>query len=147
MSTFTFFESFVRDLGNGVIDLDTHTFKAALTNSAPNTDTGETLSAITEIANGNGYTTGGVTLASVTWSETGAGTGIWRFTCADFSWTSSGAGMGTFRYVVVYDDTPTSPADPLVGVLDYGSALSVPAGSTFTADVGANGLFEAQGTP
>lgn len=147
MATFTFFHSFARDEGNGTIDLDSHTFKAVLTNTAPVPGTNEVLADITQIANGNGYTTGGVTLTSVTFLETGAGTGIWRFTCADFSWTSSGAGMGTFRYVVFYDDTPTSPADPLVGYLDYGSALSIPAGSTFTVDVQTNGLFEKQGTP
>lgn len=147
MATFTFFESFVRDLGNGVIDLDTHTFKAALTNTAPDTDAHEVLASITQIANGNGYTTGGVTLASVTWAETGAGTGVWRFNCADFSWTASGGSIGPFRYVVIYDDTPTSPADPLVGLLDYGSALTLTDGNTFSADVGANGLFLASGSP
>lgn len=147
MATFTFFESFVRDLGNGVIDLDTHTFKAMLTNSAPNTDTGEVKADITEISAGSGYTAGGATLASVTWLETGAGTGVWRFTCADFSWTASGGSIGPFRYVVIYDDTPTSPADPLVGLLDYGSALTLTDGNTFTVDVGANGLFQASGSP
>jgi hypothetical protein len=147
MATFTFFHNFVRDKGNGTIDLDGDTFKAVLTNVAPDEATDEVLADITQIANGDGYTTGGVTLSGVTWLETGAGTGIWRFTCADFSWTSSGAGMAAFRYVVFYSDTPTSPADPLVGMLDYGSALSVPAGSVFEVDVGANGLFEGQGTP
>ena len=147
MATFTFFHSFARDEGNGTIDLDGHTFKAVLSNTAPDAAANETLAAITQIANGNGYTTGGVTLAGVAFDEPTPGSGIWRFTCNDFSWTSSGAGMAAFRYVIIYDDTPTSPADPLVGYLDYGSALTIPSGSAFDVDVGTNGLFLKQGTP
>lgn len=142
MATFTFFHEFKRYLGDGTIDLDTHTHKAVLTNSAPTVGTNTVLADITQIANGNGYTTGGVTLSSVTWAETGAGTGVWRFSCADFSWTASGGSIGPFRYVVVYDDTPSSPADPLIGYWDYGTALTITDGNTFTDDIQANGIFE-----
>lgn len=141
MATFTPFDEFKKYLGDGTIDLDTHTFKAVLTNSAPNAGTNTVLADITQIANGNGYTTGGVTLASVTWAETGAGTGVWQWTCADFSWTASGGDMAQARYVVIYDDTPTSPADPLVGYLDNGAGFTVTNGNTFSVDVGANGVF------
>lgn len=141
MATFTFFDEFKKYLGDGTIDLDTHTFKAMLTNSAPTTGTNTVKADITEISAGNGYTAGGASLASVTWAETGAGTGIWQFTAADVTWTASGGSIGPFRYVVVYDDTPTSPADPLVGLLDYGSAVTITDGNPFTVDVGANGLF------
>lgn len=144
MATFTFFESFVRDLGNGTIDLDTHTFKWALTNTLPDTDADETLSAITQIS-GGGYAV--QTAANVTWAETSAGSGVWKFSHDDVVWTASGADMGPFRYAVLYDDTPTSPADPLIGVLDYGSGLTVPDGGTFTLDIGANGVFQGAGSP
>ncbi len=147
MPTPTFFHSFARDIANGTIDLDTHAFKAVLSLTAPTVGTNEVLADLTQIANGNGYTTGGVALASVTYAETGGGTGIWQWTCADFSWTASPADMAPFRYVSIYCDTPTSPADPLVAVLDYGSSLTVPNGSTFTVDVGASGVLRAQGTP
>ena len=140
MPTFQFFHEFKNNLGNGAIDLDSHTFKAVLTNTAPTLGTDDELADITQIANGSGYTTGGVTLASVTWLETGAGLGVWRFTCADFSWTASGGTIGPFQYVVVYSDTSTG--DKLVGMLDYGTAISVTTGNGFTADVGASGLFE-----
>lgn len=141
MATFTFFDEFKKYLGDGTIDLDTHTFKIVLTNSAPTAGTNTVLADITQIANGNGYTTGGNTLGTVTWAETGAGTGIWQFTSADSVWTASGGSIGPFRYVVMYDDTPTSPADPLVGYLDYGSNVTITTGNTFTVDVGANGWF------
>lgn len=142
MATFTFFDEFKKYLGDGTIDLDTHTFKAVLSNTAPTVGTDTVLANITEIANGNGYTTGGVTLTSVTWAETGAGTGIWRWSAADFTWTASGGSFGPFRYVIVYDDTPTSPADPLLGLLDYGSSITITDGNSFTGDIGANGIFD-----
>jgi hypothetical protein len=141
MATFTFFDEFKKYLGDGTIDLDTHTFKIVLSNSAPTPGTNTVLADITQIASGNGYTTGGNTLGTVTWTETGSGTGIWQWTTADSTWTASGGSIATFRYAVVYDDTPTSPADPLVGYLDYGSSVTITSGNTFTVDVGGNGWF------
>ena len=140
MATFQFFHEFKFNLGNGAIDLDSHTFKAVLSNTAPTLATDDELADITQIANGSGYTTGGVTLTSVTWLETGAGLGVWRFTSADFSWTASGGTIGPFRYVVLYDDTATN--DKLVGMIDYGTSISVTDGNAFLGDVGSNGYFE-----
>lgn len=145
MATFTFFDEFKKYLGDGTIDLDTHTFKLMLTNTAPDPDNNTVRADITEISAGNGYTAGGVTLGSVTWTETGAGSGIWQFTSADASWTASGGSIATARYFVMYDDTPTSPADPLVGYLDNGAGFTITVGNTVTADVGANGWFRLQG--
>jgi hypothetical protein len=144
MATPTFFHEFKRYLGDGTIDLDTHAFKAVLTNTAPTAGTDTVLANITQIANGFGYTTGGVALTSVTWTESGAGTGIWIWSAADFSWTASGGSIGPFRYVVIYDDTPTSPADPLVCSIDYGSAITITDGNSFVGDIGASGIFDLQ---
>lgn len=140
MATFTFFHEFKNNALNGAIDIDGHTFKAVLTNTAPTADTDDELADITQIANGNGYTTGGVTLQNVAWAETGAGTGTWRFTADDFSWTASGGSIATFRYVVIYSDTSTG--DKLVGYIDSGAAQTITVGNTFTVDIGANGIFE-----
>lgn len=141
MATFTFFHEFKKYLGDGTIDLDTHTFKAMLTNSAPTAGTNTVKADITEISAGNGYTAGGVTLSSVTWSETGAGTGVWRFDCADIAWTASGGAIAAHQYLVIYDDTPTSPADPLVGYADWGSSSTIASGATRTWTT-ASGLFD-----
>lgn len=141
MATFTFFDEFGKFLGDGTIDLDSHTFKWALTNAAPTPATYDTLSDITQISAGNGYTSGGTALTSVTWTETGGGTGVWRFSAADTVFTASGGSIGPFRYAVLYDDTPTSPADPLVGYLDNGSAVTITDSNTFTIDVGSGGIF------
>lgn len=144
MATFTFFDEFLKYLCDGTVDLDGDTFKAILSDTAPTAATDTVYSDVSgnELATNYGYTAGGVTLSSVTWAETGAGTGVWQFTSADFSWTASGGTIGTFRYVIVYDDTPTSPADPLVGYLDNGSSISITDGNSFTVDVGANGIFQ-----
>lgn len=142
MSNFVFFHEFKRYLCDGTIDLDSHTFKAVLSNTAPSAANDTVLANITQIANGNGYTTGGQALTSVTWSETGSGTGVWRWNAADFSWTATGGAIADFRYVIICDDTPSSPADPLVGYWDYGTTLSITAGNTFNVDIGASGIFE-----
>lgn len=142
MAQFTFFDEFKNYLGQGVIDLDGHTFKAMLTNVAPVADTDDTASDITEISAGNGYVAGGMTLTSVTWVETGPGSGVWRFNCNDFTWNASGGNFPEFRYVVFYDDTPTSPADPLIGFVDYGTGIVLTNGNGFTVDIGAEGVFE-----
>jgi hypothetical protein len=115
--------------------------KAGLSNVAPVAATNTVWANITEIGAGNGYTATGVTLDSEAWAETGAGTGIWQFSAADEVITAAGGSIGPFRYPVIYNDTPTSPADPLLGFLDYGSSITITDGNTFTLDVGANGIF------
>jgi hypothetical protein len=140
MATFVFYHEFKNNLGNGAIDLDSHTFKAVLSNTAPVVGTEDELADVTQIANGFGYTTGGVTLTSVTWSETGAGLGVWRFNAADFTWTASGGSIGPFQYITIYDDTATG--DKLVGYYDYGTPITITDGNAFTVDIGTNGIFE-----
>lgn len=143
MATFVFFDEAKLNITNGNILLGSHTFKLALTNTAPTAATDDELADITQISGGNGYTTGGTALTSVTWSETGGGTGIWQFTSADVVFTASGGSIGPFRYAVLYSDTSTN--DKLVGYLDYGSAVTITDTNTFTADVGANGWFQLDG--
>lgn len=46
--------------------------------------------------------------------------------------TASGGAIADFRYVVLYNDTPTSPADPLIGYWDYGSTLTLNDGDSLT---------------
>ncbi len=132
MATFTFFDEAIRYIGDGTIDLDGDTFKYRLTNVAPTADTDTAASTFTAITGGS-YADGTCNKA---WSETGAGTGVWRF--ADDhnpSWTASGTDFTTFRYVVLFDDTTTSPVDAVIGYWDVGSQ-TITAGSTFTLNMG-----------
>lgn len=143
MAIFTFTDEFKRYLGDGTVDLDTHAFKAFLTNATPNVATNTVKLDVTEISAGNGYTAGGAALTAVTWTEPVAG--VWMWDSDNISWTASGGSIGPFRYVVLYDDTPTSPADPIVGFYDYGSSVTVTDGNPFTLTVAATGHFRLSG--
>lgn len=125
-SAWTKYQDFSEQLIRGVHDWDAHTFKVALTNTAP-TNTHTSLSQITEITAGNGYTAGGNT-TTVTISET---TGTTTVSGTEVVFTATGA-MATFRYAVLYNDTATSPADALIASFDYGTAISLTNGDTFT---------------
>lgn len=120
------YQDFSEQLIRGVHDWDAHVFKVALTNTAP-TATHTSLSQITEIAAGNGYTAGGNT-TTISISET-AGTTTVQGTEVVF--TATGA-MATFRYAVLYNDTATSPADALIAWFDYGTPIAMTSGETFT---------------
>lgn len=130
-------------IGNGLIDLDTHTFKCALytSSSNANTLTNTLLADLTnQVANGNGYTTGGVTLSSVTWTNS---SGTITFDAADFSWTASGSGF-TCRYAVIYDDTASG--DPLVAVCVLDSSdVTVPTLQQLIISLNASGIFTLSG--
>lgn len=135
MATFNKFNVFTYDCLAGKHDFSTQTYKVALTNSAPSAaNTG--LADITQVANGNGYTTGGTSSSmSLTTSS-----GVAKVTATDVVFTASGGSMGPFRYVVIYNDTTTG--DPLVAYYDYGSSITLGDGETFTVDFdGTNGFL------
>jgi hypothetical protein len=127
MATYNKFQDFSEQLNRGVYNFGTQTFKVALTNSAP-VATNTVLADITQIAAGNGYTTGGNT-TTITLSET-AGTTTVQGTQVVF--TASGGTMATFRYWVLYNDSATSPADALIAWWDNGSTVSLADGESFT---------------
>lgn len=133
MATFNKFHAFVEDLAEKVHNLQSDTLKVALTNTAP-VNTNTVLANITQISGTNGYTTGG-TQATVTSSTQTSGT--YKLVLADVVFTATGS-MGPFRYAVLYNDTPTSPADPLIGWWDYGSSITLAATETFTVDFDAS---------
>lgn len=137
MATFVPFNDFFEQAAKGVHNWGSDTFKVALTNSAPNAATNTTLSDITQIANGNGYTTGGATIASIAVTES---SGVATVDGDDVTFTASGGAIATWRYAVVYNDSATSPADALVGYLDNGSAVDIPDGQSFNIIWNASGL-------
>lgn len=127
MATFNKFQPFVEHLSEGVHDLGTDQLVVALTNSAP-LATNSVLADITEISYTNLSSRNITTTSS---SQTG---GTYKLVLADLVLTASGGSVGPFRYVVIYNDTPTSPADPLIGYYDYGSSLTLADGETLTID-------------
>jgi len=128
MASFNKFNSFVEAMAEKAHNLGSDTLKVALTNSAP-VASNTVLADITQIANGNGYPTGG-TQATITSSAQTSGT--YKLVLADVTFTCVTAPMGTFQYAVLYNDTSSN--DELIGWWNYGSALTLGVGETFTWD-------------
>lgn len=138
MAAYNKFLQFTKDLIDGVHDFDAHTFKLMLTNTAP-VNTNTVKANITEISAGNGYTAGG----SAVTITTSASAGTAKVTVSsDVVFTAAGGAIGPFRYAVLYNDSPTSPADPLIAWWDYGSSITLNDAETLTADFDqVNGLL------
>lgn len=130
---FVKFEVFSENLSEKVHNLDTDTVRIYLSNTAPNVATHQVKADVAEIATGNGYA-GAVDTQNAT-SRAGGTTSV---TGVDVVVTASGGTIGPFRYVILYNDTPTSPADPLIGYWDYGSSITLNDLETFTTDFGSS---------
>lgn len=134
MASFNKIEGFVGYLGLKKIDLNGDTFNTYLSNATPSASADDVKSDLAEITQEHGYTAPND--VQNTFSESG-GTGTMAAT--DITNTASGGSFGPFRYIPLYDDTPaSSPTDPLAGWWDYGSALTVNDGESFTEDFGAS---------
>lgn len=134
MATYVKFQPFVEALAEKVHNLGSDQLVVALTNTAPNA-TDATLSQITEIS----YTN--LSSRNITTSTSAQTTGTYKLVLADLTLTASGT-VGPFRYVVIYNDTPTSPADPLIAYYDYGSSITLATSETLLIDFdGTNGLL------
>jgi len=134
MAAFVKFEVFTEHLAEKVHNLDTDTLKVYLTNTAPTVGTNAIKADLAEISTGNGYTAGGPDTQNAT-SRTG---GVTSVTGVDATITASGGSIGPFRYAVLYNDTPTSPADPLIGYWDYGSSITLADGEPLQLDFGSS---------
>lgn len=129
MATYNKFQDFSEQLIRGVHDWDAHSFKIALTNTAPAaTDVSWTTGAHPAPAAANGYTAGG-TATTITISET---TGTTTVQGTQVVFTASGGNLGPFRYAILYNDTATSPADAAIAWWDYGSSITLADTETFT---------------
>lgn len=139
MATAVKFQDFVEQLAKGVHNFSTHALKATLGNTAPSASADAVYADLpAQLGTGNGYTAGGPDLDSETLSETG---GTATLAIADEVITASGGSIGPFQYVTMYNDTPTSPADPLIQYYDVTSATTLADTETFTIDFGASGLW------
>jgi len=125
------------------MDLASDQIKVALTNTAPGSESSN------PTADGNGIV-GNLTEISytncssrnVTTSSSAQSGGVYKLVVADLTLTASGT-VGPFRYIYIFDDTVTSPADPLIGYYDYGTSLTLNSGDTFTLDFSpSNGVIQ-----
>jgi hypothetical protein len=130
MAALVKYQNFVEDLIEGVHDFDAHVFKIMLSNAAPSAASHTMRTDAAEIGAGNGYASGGAATA-ITTSRTG---GTAKVAASDVTFTAAGGSVGPFRYAILYNDTPTSPADPLIAYWDYGASLTLTDGNQFTVD-------------
>lgn len=143
MATFNKVNDFVVNAVHNM-DLESDQITVALSNTAPASETSD------PTADGNGIL-GNVTEISytnlssrnVTTTSSSQTSGTYKLVLTDIQLDASGGSVGPFRYVYLYDDTVTSPADPLIGYYDYGSALTLNDGDSFTVDFSAaNGVLQ-----
>lgn len=143
MAAYNKLNGFVEHLAEKVHNLQSDAITLAITNTAPASEatppTGATgtnvLANLTQIS----YTNLSSRVLTITTSAQTSGT--YNLIASDIVLTASGA-VGPMRYIYVYNDTPTSPADPLIGYYDYGSSVSLASGETFTLDLdNVNGIF------
>lgn len=135
MAAFNKFDQFVEDLAKKVHNLSTDSLKIALCATANAPIAGNSVLAdLTEIA----YTNLSVRDITTTSAEQTSGT--LALVLADLTLTASGGSVAAFQWIVLYNDTPTSPADPLIGWYDYGSSHTLADGESITLDFPANAL-------
>lgn len=143
MATFVKINDFVEHVAEGVHNLGSDALTIALSNTAPGSETSNptadgngVLANVTEVA----YTNLSTRVVTVSASAQTGGT--YKLTATDLTLTASGA-VATFQYVYLFNDTPTSPADPLIAYWDYGSAVTMANGETFLIDFSdANGVLQ-----
>jgi hypothetical protein len=120
MASFNKFSCFVGDVAHALHDMKTGTsqvYKVYLTNTAP-------------VATNTVYNTPAdlSTIGTITGAQT---SGVFKFTAGTQpSWTASGGSIGPFEYAVLYNST--SGTQPLIGWWDYGTAITLTNGNTFT---------------
>lgn len=132
MAAYNKFQDFVEQLLLGKHDFSAagHVFKVYLSNATPSASLDAVKADLAEIAGGNGYTAGGNDTQNTLSEATGTAT----IGATDVVITAAAGSIGPFQYVVLYNDTQTTPADPLVAWWDYGSALTLLDTETFTID-------------
>ena len=129
MAAYVKFNQFVEDLAHKVHDMSSDTFTVALTTNANiPVVTNTVLANLTQIAYTN-LSSRVLATPSTSGQTSGTFTQLWP----DLVLTASGA-VATFRHVVIYNDTPTAPADPLICMYDFGSDLTLASGETLTID-------------
>ena len=139
MAAMSKFNLTMDDLCKGVMNLSSDVIKVMLTNTLP-TATKHIYSDVsgTELANGNGYTTGGATVAGTGVSNS---SGTESFAASATTFTSVTGSMGPFEYIIYYDSTPATKT--LLGWYSYGSALTLNGanGDTLTLTPASSVLF------
>lgn len=143
MATFNKVNDFVKNAVHNM-DLESDQFVVALSNTAPSSESSNPESdGNGVIANVTEATYTNLSSRNITTTSSSQTGGTYKLVLADITLTSTGGSTGPFRYIYIYDDTVTSPADPIIGYYDYGSSLTLNDGDSFTVDFSAaNGVIQ-----
>jgi len=138
MASFNKFQAFVENVAEKVHNLGSDQLVVAMTAAAnAPVATNSVLADLTQISYTNCST------RNITTSSSSQTSGTYKLVLTDLVLTASGGTVGPLRYVVIYNDTPTSPADPLIAWYDYGSEITLASGETLTIDFdGTNGFLQ-----
>jgi hypothetical protein len=133
VASFNKFNCFVGDVAHALHDMKTgtaHVYKVYLTNTAP-LATNSTYNTPADLPAANGYAAGGISIGAVTGVQS---SGTFSLSGgADPAFTASGGSIGPFEFAVLYNST--SPTQPLIGWWDYGTAITLTNGNTFTVNL------------
>lgn len=137
MVAMTKINGFVEHLAEKVHNLGSDSLVVALSNTDPTTDGVQASTAAAVLATVTQISYTNLSSRTLTTSSSAQTSGTYANVLNDLVLTASGA-VATFRYVYIYNDTPTSPADPLIGVYDHGSTVTMANGETYTIDFTGN---------
>ena len=143
MAQFQKLPGFVEHLAHGVHNFKLsgsggHQLKVALSNTAPGVEStppnGATANCVLANVTQINYTNGSLSSRDLSISDTAQAGGVYKLEITDLVISASTTTSDAFRYIYVYNDTPTSPADPLIGFYDYGGSITLQPSDTFTID-------------
>ncbi len=133
MASYNKHNAFVENVAEKVHNLASDQLVVALTAAANAPVAGNSVLAdLTQIS----YTN--LSARNITTSTSSQTGGTYSLVLTDLVLTASGGAVATFRYVDIYNDTPTSPADPLICWYDYGGNVTLSDTETFTIDWGSS---------
>jgi hypothetical protein len=142
------YRTFKEDVMAGVHDLDTggNALQVMLvTGYTPNTVTHNVYADVSaQEVTGTGYVAKGKTLANQTVTETGTGTGTTgergKLDADNVTWTGLNIGgtSGSPSHAILFNDTPTTPADPLISYWEVTTATN---GGDYTLTFNAAGIL------
>lgn len=138
MASYNKFNVTVLDLAQKVHNFGSDALYVMLSNVAP-VATNTVYSNLTDLATSGGYTAGGAQATLISSTQT---TGLYTLKLNNVLVTATGA-VGPFRYAALYNFT--AAGKNLIGWWDYGSAVTLANGDTFTVSFDAtNGVLTIQ---
>lgn len=140
MATYVAINDWLENMGE-IADVDGDSYIVALSITAPGSEstppTGDgdgVLANVTQVS----YTN--LSSRALTVASSAQASGTYTLDFNNLVLTASGT-VADYRYIYIYDDTPTSPADPLVMYFDHGSTISLESTETHTITFNASGLY------